>query len=102
MKFGLKDETIIQLQNIFSHCHTIEKVIIYGSRAKGSYKPGSDVDLTLVGNDLNLSNSVYPVMDAIEELLLPYMFDISIYSAIDNPDLVDHIKRVGQLFYEKA
>lgn len=101
MNFGLKDKVIEQIQNIFSHYETIESAIIYGSRAKGNYTPGSDIDLTFTGEGLTLSNSVYPVMDEIEDLLLPYTFDISILASIENQELIDHINRVGKVFYRK-
>jgi len=55
MKFGLKDETIEQVNCIFAKYPQIEEAIIYGSRAKGNYKRGSDIDLTLTGQDLTLS-----------------------------------------------
>ncbi len=99
--FGLDPDTLINIKNIFSKFENISKVILYGSRAKGNYKKGSDIDITLVGKELNLNNTVYPLMDAIEELYLPYTFDISILKQIDNKNLIDHINRVGKVFYEK-
>ncbi len=99
--YGLDDEIIGKLKTIFARYENIERVILYGSRAKGNYKTGSDIDLTLHGEGLTLHNSVHPVMDEIEELLLPYTFDISVYSQIDNEGLIEHIKRVGKVFYER-
>ncbi len=100
--FGLTNETIQNLKNLFSKHPLIEKVILYGSRAKGTYREGSDIDITLVGKNLTLKNSVYPVMDAIEDLYLPYMFDISVFSHIDDNNLMEHIHRVGKVLYEKT
>lgn len=97
--YGLKDETVAKIKDVFSQFRNIEKVIIYGSRAKGNYKNGSDIDLVLVGKKLTLKNSIYPVSEMLEELYLPYTFDISIYDHVDNQDLIDHIERVGQIFY---
>ena len=99
--FGLKPDTIKKIQQVFSKFENIDKAILYGSRAKGNYKNGSDIDITLTGKDLNLNNSVYLIEEELEELYLPYTFDISIYSQIDNKDLIEHIKRVGKVFYEK-
>jgi predicted nucleotidyltransferase len=99
MTYGLKDKTVQDIKSIFSKNPLIEKVILYGSRAKGNYRTGSDIDITLFGKNLTLDNTVYPLMDKLDELYLPYTFDISIYSQIDNPDLIDHIKRVGVVFY---
>jgi len=101
MKFGLKEETIISINQAIEKIQTIEKVVLYGSRAKGNYKTGSDIDITLLGENLTLDNSVYPLMDEIEELYLPYTFDISIFKYIDNKNLINHINRIGKIFYEK-
>jgi predicted nucleotidyltransferase len=98
MKFGLEEEDIKKIQTVFSCYPEIEKAILYGSRAKGNFKIGSDIDITLEGEKLNLS-IVNAVENQIDDLLLPYLFDISIFHQIDNPDLIEHISRVGQVFY---
>ena len=101
MKFGLKEETIEKIQNVFSKFPQIDEAILYGSRAKGNYKEGSDIDLTLKGTGLNLS-VLNEITLAIDDLLLPYLFDISIYDNITNQDFLDHIQRVGVVFYVKT
>jgi uncharacterized protein len=100
MKYGLPDETILKIQAIFSHYPQIEKAVLYGSRAKGTYKNGSDIDLTLMGGDIDIS-ILYRVEEAIDELLLPYSFDLSLFAGIENANLIDHIRRVGIVFYER-
>ncbi|MBE9563520.1 MAG: nucleotidyltransferase domain-containing protein [Proteobacteria bacterium] len=100
--FGLDNDNIRNINQAFIKYPQIEKVILYGSRAKGNYRNGSDIDITLVGEQLSLRNTVYPLMDVLEELYLPYTFDISIFSQIDNNDLIEHIHRVGKVFYEKT
>ena len=100
MKFGLKEKNIEQINGVFVQYPQIEKVILYGSRAKGNFKNGSDIDLTLNGNGLNLS-VINKISLELDDLLLPYSFDVSIFKQISNPDLVEHIKRVGIIFYEK-
>ncbi|HLV33061.1 MAG TPA: nucleotidyltransferase domain-containing protein [Chitinispirillaceae bacterium] len=97
---GLSDATIKKIQVIFSNYPSIDKVVLYGSRAKGTHKPGSDIDLVLYGTHLTLK-TVYAIMEDIEHLYLPYKFDITIYSSIDNPKLLEHINRAGKLFYRK-
>ncbi|NYT26893.1 MAG: nucleotidyltransferase domain-containing protein [Candidatus Thiodubiliella endoseptemdiera] len=79
----------------------MEKVILYGSRAKGNYKDGSDIDVTLIGKNLNLK-TVYALEEFLEALYLPYSFDISIFTQIDNDDLIEHILNVGKDFYIKG
>lgn len=99
MNYGLKEQTIAQINSVFAHYPEVEQVILYGSRAKGTYKTGSDIDLTLKGSDLNLT-IINKISNEIDDLLLPYSFDLSIFSQISNADLVDHINRVGVVFYE--
>lgn len=99
MKFGLKSTTIEKICTVFSQHPEVEKVILYGSRAKGNFKNGSDIDLTFKGKDLKLS-TLYKIDNELDDLLLPYTFDLSIFSHIDNADLLEHIKRVGIIFYE--
>lgn len=97
--YGLEEDTISKINEVFSKYSQIEKVILYGSRAKGNYHNGSDIDITLKGKKLTLSNSVYPIAEELDELYLPYMFDISIFSHIKDHDMIDHINRVGKVFY---
>ncbi|MEA3465926.1 MAG: nucleotidyltransferase domain-containing protein [Thermodesulfobacteriota bacterium] len=98
--FGLDLDTLRNIKAAIAKVPTIEKVILYGSRAKGNYRDGSDIDITLFGKELKLKNSVYPLMDELEELYLPYTFDISIFEHINNEDLIEHIHRVGKVFYD--
>ena len=100
MRFGLEENDILKLQKIFANYLQIESVKIYGSRTKGNYKNGSDIDLTLIGKELNLT-IVNTIETQIDDLLLPYLFDISVYHQISNSDLIDHIQRVGQIFYQR-
>ena len=101
MLFGLKTETIARIIHVFVGHDEVDEAVLYGSRAKGNYKPGSDIDLTLIGNnlDLKLLNKISLELD---DLLLPYTFDLSIYHHITNPDLIAHIERVKKIFYRKG
>ena len=99
--FGLDVDTLRAIREAISQLSSIEKVLIYGSRAKGNYRPGSDIDITLIGKGLTLNNSIYPLMDKLEDLNLPYQFDISIFNQLKEDDFIDHILRVGKTFYER-
>ena len=99
-RFGLKDDTIAKIQGVFASYPQVDKAVIYGSRAKGNQKNGSDIDLTLHGKELTL-NILYKIMEDIDELMLPYTIDLSIFHELSDPDFVDHIQRMGILFYEK-
>lgn len=98
--FGLPEQTIAILKAIFAEESEIEKVILYGSRAKGTYKNGSDIDLTLTGD--NLSEALRSrLANKCDEAPIPYEIDLSLLSQIQNKDLKDHIQRVGKVFYTK-
>lgn len=100
MTYGLKDETIEAVCKVFVSFPELEKVIIYGSRAKGNFKNGSDIELTLIGTEVNLTICNKIELE-IDNLLLPYTFDFSIFHHITNKELVSHIERVGKTIYEK-
>ncbi len=101
MKFGLQESTIQKICSVFEKYQQVNQVIIYGSRAKGNYKNGSDIDLTLEG--ANLSHRIMSkIATELDDLLLPYKIDISLYDQITNRDLLDHIQRVGLPFYIKV
>lgn len=101
MKFGLKKATIDKINSVFSKHPEVKEVIIYGSRAKGNYREGSDIDITLKGKDLT-DHLFSKIQEEINGLNTPYLFDISIFDNLHSPDLEAHIIRVGQLFYKKA
>ncbi len=98
--YGLKNSELDIMFGFFSEIANLEKVILYGSRAKGNYKPFSDVDITLTGDCLTI-NDLYKLQDLFYYSDLPYMYDISIFKNISNPDLIDHIKRRGIVVWER-
>jgi predicted nucleotidyltransferase len=98
MKYGLSAETLDRLNAIFRQFSAIQKVIIYGSRAKGNFKKGSDIDLVILGPELALKD-LNAIRNKIDDLLLPWKFDLCLFHHIQNPDLIDHINRVGQEIY---
>ncbi len=98
MKYGLKEQDIKAIQTVFEKYPTIDEAILYGSRAKGNYRKGSDVDLTLRGRGLDLT-TLLKIENQLDDLLLPYKIDLSIFHKIENPDLIDHINRIGITFY---
>lgn len=100
MEFGLKDDTLEKIRKVFSKYEEVEKVLIYGSRAKGNYKPGSDIDLTFIGEGLN-RRTLNRIDDDIDDLLLPYSFDLSILKEVTNTDFLAHVNRVASVFYER-
>ena len=101
MNHGLSAQTVERIVRALAHYPEIEQAVLYGSRAKGNYRNGSDIDLTLFGDGLNFS-LLTRLDNELDDLLLPYKFDISVFADLRHPDLLDHIRRVGVAFYEKA
>lgn len=101
MKYGLPDSAIQKICTVLSHYPQVDKAILYGSRAKGNFKNGSDIDLTLHGSKELTLNVPYRILDELDDLLLPYTIDLSIYNKISDADVIEHIQRVGVTFYDK-
>ena len=101
-RFGLKEDDIQAVGAVFARYPQVEKAILYGSRAKGNYKNGSDIDLTLLGGEDLTFSMLSPIMTDLDDLLLPYTMDVSIFRHINDPDVIEHIQRVGVTFYEKT
>jgi len=101
MRYGLKDETVAAIHAVFARFPAIEEVVLYGSRAKGAFKPGSDIDLTIREHGLSFDDLLC-LENQLDDLLLPYKFDLSLFRQIQHAALIDHIQRVGVPFYVKS
>jgi len=100
MRYGLSEKTIEKINSIFSKYRNIDRVFLYGSRAKGNYKNGSDIDLSIESSSINLQ-LLCKIELELDDLLLPYNIDLSLYGDIENRDLKEHIDRVGVTLYSK-
>jgi predicted nucleotidyltransferase len=100
-EFGLPDKTLAIIRRILAEFPAVTKAVIYGSRAKGNYKPGPDIDLTLFGNGLDL-RILGRIATRLDESPIPYQVDLSIFDQIDHAGLREHIERVGVVFYADA
>ena len=98
--YNMTDEELELLCSLFARQKEIEQVILYGSRAKGTHKPFSDVDITLLGIGLSRSH-LNRLMADMDESSLPYFFDVSILSKITNPDLREQIEKTGVVLYRR-
>jgi len=96
---GLSREDVYSIQQTLRLFPAISGAILYGSRAKGNYRPGSDIDLPLKGNELS-HQDLLDIELAPDDLLLPYKIDLSLHHQLDNPQLIDHIDRVGKPLYQ--
>jgi predicted nucleotidyltransferase len=102
MNFGLKEFELEYIIDAIKKFHEIEKAVIFGSRAKGNYKPGSDVDIGIYGE-----NITFDTVSALHAMLeekgpLPYFFDIVDYTHLSHKELKEHIDRVGKVIFEKG
>lgn len=100
MKYGLSQHAIEQIQGVFSRFAEVEEVVLYGSRAKGTFRSGSDVDFALKGKAIPFQVFLQ-ISSLLDDLMLPFTFDLLIYQDVDNPALLDQIDRHGQLFYSR-
>lgn len=100
VSIGLTEEEIAKIGNVFARHDNIERVILYGSRAMGTFKPASDIDLTLFGPNITLTQ-LNELETELDDLYLPWKFDLSVFNQIDNDELLDHINRTGKVFFEK-
>jgi len=98
--FGLSPATLDKLNGVFSRHPAIDTVVIYGSRAKGNYRDGSDIDLSIKGGKIAF-DELMQIEDQIDDLMLPYTVDLSQYDQIGNADLIAHIDRLGAEIYAK-
>ncbi len=97
--FGIYPKSHSEIIKIIENCNSIDEVIIYGSRAKGNFKEGSDIDLTIKGAVTDEDFSA--LWHALDDSYIPYKFDISIYNQLKSESLLQHINRVGKVFYKR-
>jgi predicted nucleotidyltransferase len=96
VKFGLSEKQIIEISKLLSN-EGVSKAVIFGSRAKGNYRDNSDIDIAVWGEGLNISK----ISAELDELSMPYKFDLVDYVKITKVALLEHIDRVGEIFCEK-
>lgn len=91
---GIPVSTLFQIkENIFSF-PSVEDAVIYGSRALGNWKKFSDIDISLIGENVS-HNDLITIMFKLEDLDIPYIVDLNRFASLTNPALIDHITRVG-------
>ena len=97
--FGLTDSEQELIREVLRHHTAVIEAKIFGSRAKGNSQPNSDVDLALWGN-ISVS-ALAAIAGELDELPLPYTFDVQVYDALRHRPLREHIDRVGKDFYAR-
>lgn len=99
MRYGLTEQTIQQINSVFEKHPVVKQAVLYGSRAKGNYKTGSDIDLSLFGEGIS-QREVNHILDELDALDLPYTMDLTVFRDITHAKFRDHIARVGVVFYQ--
>jgi len=99
-EYGIPRADLEALISELKNNNNIFEIILFGSRAKGTFTNGSDIDIALKGNKLSLKD----ILDAtgeVEKLLLPYKLDLVLYDRVNEPALIDHIDRVGVVLFKR-
>ena len=102
LKYGLSDYTLQTMETLLKNYPAIRSVTLYGSRARGSFRPGSDIDITLHTDETFTHKEILQLRDRFDESDMPYFVDVSIYDKLNNPDLKAHIRRTGQPLYQRT
>jgi uncharacterized protein len=100
-EFGLLEADMRAIVFVLKKYPKVDKAYLFGSRAKGNFKNGSDIDLALQGFELNFDTLSQISYEFNEETTMPYKFDVLNYHTIQEPDLKDHIDRVGIEVYSR-
>lgn len=100
-RYGLTAQALARIRTVLAAHPGVEQAILYGSRAMGTFRAGSDIDLTLLGAKLKLAE-LLQIANELDELMLPYRIDLSLFHQLDNRELIDHIERVGIAIYSAA
>jgi predicted nucleotidyltransferase len=101
LRWGLTDQDLAILREALARNPHIQRALIFGSRAKGTFHRGSDVDLALCGDELTREDLVQTSDYLNEEIPLPYRFDVLDRARLTNKELSEHIDRVGQEIYRR-
>jgi len=100
LRHGIPAKTVDQIAGVLSRFPAVDEAILFGSRAKGTFKPGSDIDLSLTGATLDWQ-TVGKIYDALDDLLLPYRFSLILCDRNIDPDVAAHITRVGIPLFQR-
>ena len=97
---GLPEAAITAIRQVLASHPEVEAAILYGSRALGRHRPASDIDLTLIGPAIGAA-ALARIDADLDDLLLPWVIDLSAFSSLRHPALLDHIQRVGVVLYQR-
>ncbi len=98
--FGLTERDVKTITDAFAAFPEIKEVVLFGSRAKGNFRKGSDIDLAVMNAEVS-PKVITALISRFQESSLPYRVDLVYFPELTNPDLMDHIRRVGIRIYKK-
>jgi len=101
MSLGLQEKDLAYIINAISQFDVIQKAVVFGSRAKGNYQQGSDVDIAVCGKDISFSTIARLHSMLEEESPMPYLFDVVDYNHLTHKEMQEHIDRVGIVIFER-
>lgn len=96
---GLSDDEVREIKDVIKKYNEVENAYVFGSRAKGTYKKGSDIDIAIKGKNITVDTVAKIQEELEEETTLPYFFDVVHYDTCSTKELVEHIDRVGICIY---
>lgn len=99
-QYGLSQENGQRVIEVLSAFVEVREAVLFGSRAKGNYKPGSDIDIAVKGSVEK--DTLSKLLTTFEESLLPYFVDVVVYDRLQNEALREHIDRVGVSIFESG
>jgi predicted nucleotidyltransferase len=94
IQYGIRQDVWSQILGVLAQQPKITQIKLFGSRAKGNFKPVSDIDLCIDAEGLSLSEK-FALENELDDLLLPWKLDLAVWQLIDQPALKEHIERVG-------
>lgn len=100
-RYGLAEATIEKIGGVLTRHAQVKRAVLHGSRAKDNFQPGSDIDLTLIRPDRQ-TRDLMTIIGELDDLLLPHMIDLSVFHQLTHQEFVEHIQRVGKVFYERT
>ena len=101
MNFGLLESDIEYIVATIKKISEIDKAVIFGSRAKGNYKPGSDIDIAIYGENItfDILSRLHSALE--DESPMTYFFDVVDFTGLSQKEIKEHIERVGIVIYER-
>jgi predicted nucleotidyltransferase len=99
--FGLNQRDIQTIHGVFKLHSPVKRVFIFGSRATGKFKAGSDIDLAIMDEGVD-EKTLSELLSEFEESTLPYRVDLVDYTKLTHPEFIKHIHEFGVAFYKRA